>query len=129
MYYIIKFKKCNSIGIVKKSWMINKNKCRYPKTNQVLNLLHESDNKYDTTKWKQYDCILKFPSKYGDEGIKDLKTAKKKEAFYVSFSDTDDFEKKETIKSYYKQHPVSKLSEKSDLNHLVPNKAKVINSF
>ncbi|CAG9799235.1 unnamed protein product [Chironomus riparius] len=105
--------------------MISEKRCKYPKTKKVSKLLlnpNESDNE---KAWKEFDCVLKYPSKYGDSGIDCLKKAQKKEKFYVSFSDTEDFQGKMSIKKLKKKHPISQVTQQTNLNHLVPMHVKI----
>lgn len=125
MYYIVKFLESNSIGIIRKTWMINKNKCKYPKSKSVSKLLEQEHDIDDNNDWKEFECVLKYPSKYGDPGIEHLKKARKKETFYVNYSDTDDYQKKKNLKKFQKEHPVSNLTHQTDLNFMIKSASKV----
>lgn len=123
MYYVVKFLETNTIGVVRKDWMINENTAKYPPKNARKRLKDEKTR--DTSSWKIYECVLKYPSKYGENGFINLKDAIEKENFYTNYTDSEDYEKYQQMKIFDKKHPTAKFADQLNLNDMVLTNRKV----
>jgi hypothetical protein len=119
MYYIVKFTESNSIGTIKKEWMLDETKCVYPASKNIKKYLSMKEGPSDKGKWKIYKCSLKYPKWMTEAGFEKLEDAIAKEKFYVENSDTDEYETKQNFKKYHHLHPLAKYDDNMDLNHLI----------
>lgn len=124
MFYIVKFVKSNSVGIIRKEWMVDSKTTKYPPRKHLKKYLIDNTCSYKSS-WDSFQCILKYPKEFGAEGIEDLSDAYEKEKFFVDFTDTEEYESFQKKKIYDKMHPVQKYANQLDLNKLVLSKHKV----
>lgn len=131
-FYIVKFTSSNgnSVGVVKKDWMLSSNEVKYPTKHaqQVLadKLKSKSGEKIN---WRTHECQLKFPKKFGERGLETLKEALQKEKFYVDYTDTEDCNAQKKKKKYERMHPLKKFGNQLDMNDMIAaaiNKKKVV---
>lgn len=126
MYYVVKFTQSNSIGTIRKDWMIDQQKCIFPASKNIRKYLELKKPIKEGVKWNVYDCELKCPKNLGEPGLNSLEEALNKEAFYVDFSDTDDHESKVKLRRYLHKHPLAQFEDNLDLNHLVLQEEEMV---